>query len=43
VAGRTDHLTALTVARDAQGVEGLVDDLRVRATPAVSAEPPSEP
>lgn len=43
VAGRTDHLTALTVARDAQGVEGLVDDLRVRAAPAVSAEPPSEP
>lgn len=38
VKGRGDHLTALTVAGDAQGVQSVVDDLRVEP-PAVSAGP----
>lgn len=44
VKGSAAHLTALTVAGDAQGVRSVVDDLRVEpaATPAVGAGPGEE-
>lgn len=39
VQSQADRLTALTLARGTEGVKSAVDDLRVEATPAVSAAP----